>query len=389
VGQTVDSARLRSHCLSRTREQLRAQGAAAALLFDSANIRYTTAPAAWSVYNLHNSDRWALVPVDSEPVLWESGAFLHDGYGWDGDVRPAPEWRPYGSGPLTLERARRFAGEVMAEIASRGLAGERIGLDKLDAAGYMALLDAGARLEPVQLAMERARSVKCPDEIELMRVSTDVCRKAMASLREALKPGVTEQQLLATFNGTGLALGCEFHEGRAVVAGSRTNPWLQESSEKVVEDGELVGIDSNQVGPGGYLTDISRTYLCGEKAATDQQRRLYTVAYEFIHGALPSFRPGVAFEDLGRELAPRMPKQYWAHRYPSIAHGVGLAHEYPAVLWEDHHAGEIEAGMVLSVEAYVGEDGGSEGVKLEEEILVTVDGFEVLADVPYDERLLT
>ncbi|WP_432478335.1 M24 family metallopeptidase [Nocardioides sp. GXQ0305] len=83
-----------------------------------------------------------------------------------------------------------------------------------------------------------------------------------------------------------------------------------------------------------------------------------------------------------------MPQEFRAQRYPFIAHGTGLVDEYPCVNFTDHHDGELEAGMVMSIESYVGAVGDAEGVKLEEQVVITADGPEVLSAAPYDERLL-
>jgi Xaa-Pro dipeptidase len=117
-------------------------------------------------------------------------------------------------------------------------------------------------------------------------------------------------------------------------------------------------------------------------------RRLYQVAYEFVYDAIAEIRPGASFRELGERLAHRMPEQYHAQRYPFIAHGSGLADEWPAIKFDDHHPGEVMAGMSLSVEAYVGEVGGRHGVKLEEQIIVTDGAPEIISRASHDDRLL-
>jgi Xaa-Pro aminopeptidase len=379
--------RIRQHALARTRTQLRKHDLAAALLFDPLNVRYTTTVGPAVVFSLHNVDRWALVPVESEPVLWEYVSAMHFSEHWGGDRRPAPSWSAFGSGPLSQEHAREFAREIAAELKGRGILKERIGVDRLDAAGFLALQEAGVRIADAQLPLEMARAVKCPDEIEALRASARVCDAAVEALRERIKPGATENDIWAAFNGEAFRLGAEYNEARLLVSGPRTNPWLQEASMRAAEVGDFVAFDTDLIGPGGYLTDISRTYLCGDCKPTDKQRRLYAVAWGFLQEAIPLFRPGASFEELGVFLAKRLPPEFHPQRYPFVAHGVGLSDEYPAVLYDNHHPGELEANMVLSVEAYVGAVGGGEGVKLEEQILVKPDGHEVFSRAPYDDRL--
>ncbi len=164
---------------------------------------------------------------------------------------------------------------------------------------------------------------------------------------------------------------------------------MQEATTRVVGDGELVAFDTDLVGEHGYLTDISRTYLCGDRPPLPEQRRLYEASYAFLQECLPAFRVGASFAELGERLGPLLPEEYRAQRYPFIAHGTGLVDEYPCVNFTDHHDGELEAGMVMSVESYVGAVGGHEGVKLEEQVVVTEAGPELLSSAPFDERLLT
>ena len=141
------------------------------------------------------------------------------------------------------------------------------------------------------------------------------------------------------------------------------------------------------IGPAGYLADLSRTYLVGAAPPSARQRRLYADAQDFLAEIIAELKPGAAFDEVGERLSRRLPAVYHAERYPFIAHGSGLADEYPVLAFEDHHAGQIEAGMVFSVEAYVGVDGGDEGLKLEEQVLVTSACVEILSHAPHDEGL--
>ena len=141
------------------------------------------------------------------------------------------------------------------------------------------------------------------------------------------------------------------------------------------------------IGPAGYLADLSRTYLVGSTKPSVRQRRLYADAQTFLADIISELKPGAALDEVGERLSRRLPTAYHAERYPFIAHGSGFSDEYPVIAFQDHHAGEIEAGMVFSVEAYVGVEGEDEGLKLEEQVLVTSDGVEVLSRAPHDEYL--
>ena len=114
----------------------------------------------------------------------------------------------------------------------------------------------------------------------------------------------------------------------------------------------------------GYFADVSRTYLCGDREPTTEQRELYTFAYNFIQKTVPLFRPGMTLAEIG-EKAPPFPEQYKANRYVVLAHGVGMSDEWPAIDFPDvsfsgfgNDPDVLEENMVMCVEALVGEVGG-------------------------------
>jgi len=375
--------------LTRTREHLRHHDLTAVLLVEPANVRYVTGTSIMPVWTLHSVDRYVLVPAVGEPVLWEyAGAPPDLGSPYpDLQVRTATSWSVFGSGARAASRAAEFASEISAVLRDWGVENDRIGVDRLDAYGFLALQEADVHLVPGQLALEQARAVKGPDEIELIRRSVRVCDDAVTQLFEHLRPGRTENEVWADFCGAAFAGGGEFVECRLLSSGPRTNPWFREASSRTIERGDLVSFDTDLIGPGGYLADLSRTYLVGSTTPTDRQRRLYADAQTFLAEIIAELKPGAAFDEVGERLSRRFPERYHAQRYPFIAHGSGLSDEYPIIGFGDHHDGEIEAGMVFSVEAYVGAEGEDEGLKLEEQVLVTAEGVEILSRAPHDPSL--
>lgn len=389
-GFEIDEAQMRRDRLARATEHLQKSGLAAALVFDPLNVRYTTAAGFAFVSSLHYTWRWALVPVESSPILWdyeETIPIVRERWP-EGDIRPGDDWHFFLSGPGDCEAARAFAEEVVAVLRERGIEKELIGVDRCEAIAFLALQEAGLRIADAQRPLEMARAVKTPIEVDGMRYAARVVDTAIAELRDAIRPGVTENELFGILTGTALQLGAEYNDARLVLSGPRTNPWMRESSDSIVEEGDLVAFDTDLVGPGGFLIDVSRTYLCGEGGPTDEQRRLYEVAYTFLHSMLPEFRPGRSFTELGESLGKWLPDEFQPQRYGLIAHGSGFQDEYPVIKYADNYPGRIEANMVLSVESYVGAVGGKEGVKLEEQILVMDDGYEVFSEAPYDDHLL-
>jgi len=188
-----------------------------------------------------------------------------------------------------------------------------------------------------------------------------------------------------------IASGGEWFETRLLTSGPRTNPWYQECSDRIIEAGDLVALDTDFVGIGGYTVDISRTWLVGDRTATGEQRRLFDAARAQIRGTIGCLQPGISFA----ELASRAPMLEPALHSPAnacVVHGVGLCNEYPLVVNRElfatgGYSGVIEAGMTLCVESLAAPVGGREAAKLEEQVLVTDDGVEVLSGFPFDERL--
>ena len=110
-----------------------------------------------------------------------------------------------------------------------------------------ALARRGIELHDAQGPLEHARSIKSAEELLCMNYSLAVADIAMARMREALKPGVTENELFAILYHTNIAMGGEWIDARMLTSGDRTNPWLQEASERRIRPGELVAFDADMV----------------------------------------------------------------------------------------------------------------------------------------------
>jgi Xaa-Pro dipeptidase len=210
-------------------------------------------------------------------------------------------------------------------------------------------------------------------------------------MQRHLWPGVTEQELWAHLHAENVKRGGEWIETRLLSSGPRTNPWFQECASRAVEEGDLVAFDTDLIGPYGYCADISRTWRCGAGRASDRQTEIYRLAREQIAGNLALVRPGLGLREFS-ERAVRLPERFRANRYSAIAHGVGLCDEYPAVYYPEDAAttgydGVLEAGMTICLESYIGEAGGAEGVKLEEQVLITATGCEVLSRYPFEDAV--
>jgi Xaa-Pro aminopeptidase len=224
-----------------------------------------------------------------------------------------------------------------------------------------------------------------------MRQSVTVAEVALYDLEQAIRPGITENELLAIFWHRMLALGGEHCFTRLLASGYKTNPWFHEAGSKMVRPGDLVGIDTDMIGPEGYACDISRTFLCGERPSP-VQIEAYQVAHDFIQAAIELCQPGTAYADFVTQLPP-VPEAYRAQQYSTVVHGIGTDDEppfipFPQGPWPIMPQGEFRENMVVSVEFYAGKVGEQDGVKLEDEIWITADGPVIISLYPYHDKLL-
>jgi Xaa-Pro dipeptidase len=387
-----DLAALRSYRLARVREQLAARDCAGIVVTDPINIRYATDSANMQVWCLHNAARYAFVATAGPVILsdFHGCAHLSEPLELVDEVRPARAWYYFHSGARLAEHAKLWAAELAELVRADGGGNRRLAIDKADRAGILALEALGLELQDGQEVMEQARAIKSEHEIGAMRCALATCEAAMRVMQLHLRPGITELELWAHLHAENIKRGGEWIETRLLSSGPRTNPWFQECSSRTIEAGDLVGFDTDLIGPYGYCVDISRTWLCGERRANDAQRELYLLAREQIAYNLDLIRPGLDFRELS-EKAWRLPERYRANRYSTIAHGVGVCDEYPAIYYpEDAEAngydGVFEAGMTICLESYIGEVGGPDGVKLEEQLLITRDGAQLLSSYPFEDE---
>jgi Xaa-Pro dipeptidase len=250
----------------------------------------------------------------------------------------------------------------------------------------------GIELVDAQAPIEMARAIKSEDELACMNAAISVCEAGMARMREALRPGMTENELWSLLHQTNIAMGGEWIETRLLASGGRTNPWFQECGDRVIRAGELVSFDTDLIGPFGYCADLSRSYFCGPGRPSDEQKRLYGLAYEQIHFNIDLIKPGMTLREVA-EKSFKLPERCAPNRYSVVFHGVGLCDEYPhgAYLQDFERGGYdgvLEPGMTICVESYMGEVGGDEGVKLEQQVLITDSGLELLSTFPFETELL-
>ena len=216
---------------------------------------------------------------------------------------------------------------------------------------------------------------------------------AVAAVREAIKPGVSENDLFAIMYHEVIRQGGEFIETRLLTSGQRTNPWFNEASGRKIRPGELVALDTDTIGCYGYYSDFSRTFRCGPGKPTAYQKSLYRMAHDQVqhnivdreagHGISRDRREGLEDSRALRRAALHLGDAWRRHAWRNAVHR--------ALPWTTPPTAAMAylvPGMVVSVESYIGEKGGREGVKLEDEILITDTGTELLSRFPYEDEFL-
>jgi len=389
----IDMIALRRYRLERIRAELRRLDYAGCLLYDPINIRYATGSRNMAVWTLHNAVRYCFIATEGPVVLFDFHNCEHLSQGLESvtEVRPATAWFYFGAAQHMQERVVRWAAELADLVRRHGGCNRRLAADHCDAAGVAALAAEGIEVCDGQEVTERARRIKSQEELACMMQSIAVAEAGMARMRAALEPGMTENQLWSLLHQVNIAMGGEWIETRLLASGERSNPWFQECSDRVIRPGDLVSFDTDLIGPFGYCADISRSFFCGPGKPNAKQQQLYRLAWEQIHSNMDLIRPGMSYRELA-ETSWALPDNCRANRYSVIAHGVGLCDEYPACVYlEDFdygYDGLLEPGMTICVESYIGEVGGREGVKLEEQVLITETGIEPLSTFPFEDELL-
>ena len=389
----IDQQSIRDYRLQRVRQHIINAELTAVLLFDPINIRYTNGSRNMQVWTMHNFCRYALVFGDGPSIMFDlpTGTHLLEGLGTIDEVRPAWSTDYLVTGYRGEEIARRFASDIADICQQHGDPHARLGVDRIDVQTAHALGSAGLQLHDAKQVMEVARSIKSPEEIRALKTSLISCEAAMHDLRAAVKPGMREQEALAILLKGSIERGGEYPETRLLTSGPRTNPWFQETNDRVMEEGDLLSFDTDLIGPMGFYNDISRSWIVGDRSPTDQQCELYATSRAQLETNIDLLRAGTEFLDYASK-AYVLPDQYLENRYADVGHGCGLGVEYP-FLWYPEDAefgaydGRFEENMVVCIESYVGAAGGSEGVKLEQPVWITADGPLVLADFPLEDAM--
>ena len=392
--QRVDFPRLRAHRLARAKATLAASDLGALLLFDPNNLRYVTSTAI-GTWERDKNIRFALLFREDDPILWDFGSAAkhHQLYcPW----LPETSWRAWvppmrGAMPDSTGVPDSLAELVAGELRERGLQNEPIGVDVPDYTTVLALGRQGIHLADSQPVMLEARRLKSEDELALLDQAAGIVDAVYEEIYTMLRPGVTENQVVAAAMKLLFELGSEHVEAINAISGDRCSPHPHTFSDRLLRPGDQCFFDIIHAF-NGYRTCYYRTFNVGY--ATPAQLTAYRRCREWLDASIALVRPGMTTDKIAavwpeaKELG--LPDERAAFGL-QFGHGLGVG-LYESPMISRLHSFEdpitLEPGMVFALETYCAAEDGRSAARIEEEVVVTEGEPLVLTRFPADELLI-
>lgn len=388
--QGVDFARLNRERFERAQAAIKRAGLGGVLCFNFDNIRYVTGThiGEWA---RDKFDRYALCPRDGLPFLWDPAPpAKRISSPWIADRVAAPISIMQGALPPQMRVEEDFAKQIKRMLVHYGIDKEPLGIDGLELPMLRALEAQGIEIVDGQQAMLDAREVKTPDEIELLKLAASMVDATYVDISRAIRPGARENELVAIAHDRLFRLGSERVECVNSVAGPRGKPHSHTFSDRIIQPGDMVFLDIMH-SYNGYHTCYYRTFICGEP--NKHQIEAYETCSKWVSAAIDVIRPGVTVDQVAavwpsaQEFGYKDEEEAFLLQY---GHGIGLS------LWErpiftKRFQGQntvLKEGMVFAVECWKGAADGSGAARIEEEVVVTKDGCQVITCFPSD-RLIS
>jgi Xaa-Pro aminopeptidase len=391
--ERVNVERLRAERLARIKRLLKESELGALLCFDMNNIRYITAThiGTWAMDKLA---RFTLLPQDDEPILWDFGSAArhHQLYApWLGERSRAGISTQRGAMLPAAGRAEDVARKIRIELEARGLLGEPLGVDEIELPVLFALQAEGIKVVDGQQLMQQARLIKTQDEITLLNTACMMVDAAYEELYRAMKPGIRENECVGLVSKVLYDLGSEHVEGVNAISGERCSPHPHVFSDRVLRPGDPAYFDILH-SYNGYRTCYYRTFAIG--SASQAMVDAYKRCRDILDAAVNAIKPGVTTADIVK-LWPKAQEFGFPNEEAAFAlqygHGVGLS------IWEKpifsrlvslDHPEVIEEGMVFALETFWPASDGWTAARIEEQLVVTKDGCEVITRFPAEQLLV-
>ena len=391
--------RMREFRWKRLTDHIVQRGYGGLLMFDPLNIRYATDSTNMQLWNTHNPFRALLLCSDGYMVIWDykNSPFLSEFNPLVKEQRSGADLFYFDRGDKIDIAADKFSNEVRTLITEHSDSNMRLAVDKIMLHGLRSLEAQGFEIMEGEEVTEKCRSIKGEDEILAMRCASEACENAVAIMEQKAridvpKGNTSEDDIWAVLHAENIKRGGEWIETRLLASGPRTNPWFQECGPRIVQNNEIVAFDTDLVGSYGICVDISRTWWIGDKPPRPDMIYAMQHAHEHIMYNMDLLRPGIHMRDLTFN-AHKLDKNFQNGKYGCLMHGVGLCDEWPLIAYPDKFVEGaydyvLEPGMVLCVEALVSPENGDFSIKLEDQVLITENGYENLTKYPFDPILM-
>lgn len=377
----------------RVRQFMRKADIPALVVIDPNHIMYATGGSNMNLFTLRTPARYLLMIADGPTVLFDFAGSEHLAVNLPTiDIIDTAEGLDMiASGGDPIGAANRFAAKVASYVRDVDPTIDRIALDRFPFYATDALRAQGFVLTSSDKVFTPARAIKLPIEVAFMREALTRIDVATHQLEQRALPGASESEVWAEFHYQLMAKEGQYVVTRLFQSGPNTYPYFQEAGSRILQEGDLLCLDTDAIGFEGYSVDYSRTFLCGNGKATDEQRRLYARARDQLETNAALLGPGVEFREVAEKAWP-IPEEHLASRYYCIGHGLGMQGEWPNIPHAERGQpypipGVIEPGMVICIESYVGTETSQQGVKLEDQFLIHEDRVERMSNYHFDERL--
>jgi Xaa-Pro dipeptidase len=397
--ERIDWARLRKHRLTRARAAMKRHDLGAVLCMYDENIRYITATLTPGWCRLKPGLRYALLIEGQEPILYEQGDIgfqiqRHSPWIPQENVRYSYAWVKGAAGPASRAQVKKFTDALQRDLKQHGVAGRPLGVDFVDVNMLAAFKEAGIEWRDGMTPMMEARAIKNVDEQECMRVVAAICDACHYEVSKFLKPGLTENQVTAFAMEYLYSFpGVEDVEDVIVSSGPNTWPNWRNFSDRIIRPRDIVFMDLAALTWNGYKSCYYRTYCVGGEP-TREQKDIYAQAYKWLYDSIEVVKPGITT----RDIASKWPsaKEIWGYQEEDQAaanlwgHGLGLAqYDLPIVsrIYSLDHPITIEEGMSFALETQHGKM-LEWGVRIEEMLLVTPKGHEIISRFPVKEIMV-
>ena len=389
--QRIDFRRLQRERVEKIHKELEKTEFSCLILFDNHNKRYATSTAVASP-EVDNMGRYAIVPRNGDPYIFGFGSEVAAeklNCPWIADRAYPAHTTMFGALPKDFGLYTNFLGDLDMVLSDNGLSRkDPIGVDILDGQLITVLQDKNIKIGDGQAVMLNARLIKTQDEIQIMADACAVADAAFHVIARAIKPGARENDLQAVGSYELHRLGCQWVSSVQVTSGPRTHPHPHLSSDRILRPGELVFLDIQAI-YNGYQTCYYRTFCCGK--ADQDQKSTYKLAYRRLQDGLSELKPGKTTADIAgvwptaEEIGFQSESEAFGLEY---AHGLGIGLWEPPIISRAislDHPVEIAENMIIAIETYA--SSGANGARIEEEVVVTDDGYEKITMFPSDELI--